>query len=300
MGTVLVGIELGGTKVIVGSSEDGRSLTHRHRIPTTDPSSTFDAIRAVLEDIESEVRIAAVGIGSFGPLDLRRGSDHFGEVVRSPKGAWSGTNIVKGVTEGRGVPWAIDTDVNVALRAEHAYGAASGESAAYLTVGTGIGGGIWDSGAPVMGANHPEIGHVRVRRLPGDDFEGVCPYHGDCLEGMASGPAIEQRFGRPGDMLEGPALHEARDLAAFYLAGGVAALCSVIPVETVVIGGGLSHMDGFHASVSAALPAVSGGYPPVPFVGGGPAIVPPDLGDDAGVIGAILLARSSSSTSEAS
>jgi fructokinase len=300
MGAIDVGIELGGTKVIVGASENGRDLTHRERIPTTDPSSTFVEIRAALEGLAAHGPIAAVGIGSFGPLDLRHDSNRYGSVVRSPKRTWSGANIVKGVTEGLDVPWAIDTDVNGALRAEHAYGAASGESAAYLTVGTGIGGGIWVRGAPVMGANHPEIGHVRVRRLPGDDFEGVCPYHGDCLEGLASGPAIEQRFGRRGDMLKGPALREARDLAAFYVAGGVVALCSVVPVETVVIGGGVSHMDGFHASVSAALPAVSGGYPPVPFDGDGPVIVPPDLGDDAGVIGAILLAMSVGSISEAS
>lgn len=300
MGTVDVGIELGGTKVVVGASEDGRSLLDRERIPTTDPPTTFDAIRAVLKRIGSGARIAALGIGSFGPLDLRRGGGHYGEIVSSPKGAWSGVDLGGGIAEGLGVPWAIDTDVNAALRAEHAFGAARGDSVAYLTVGTGIGGGIWIGGGPVMGANHPEVGHVRVQRRPGDDFAGICPYHGDCLEGLASGPAIERRFGRAGDRLEGADAIAARDLAGFYVAGGVVAMCSVVPVDRVVIGGGVSHMQGFHGAVAAALPMVSGGYPPIPFDATGPDIVAPDLGDDAGVVGAILLARNARTASVAS
>jgi len=287
--TVDVGIEFGGTKVVVASSGDGRTLDTRVRIPTTEPHETLGAVRAEVSRIREGHPVAAIGIGSFGPIDLREGSAAFGTILRSPKVAWNGAQVGQSFSDDP-VPWSIDTDVNAALRAERAFGSAVGEAAAYVTVGTGIGGGIWVGDGPVHAANHPEIGHLRVKRYRGDDFAGVCPYHGDCLEGLASGPAIEARYGAPAHSLSGEEAIRARDLVAFYVAGGVVGVCSVVPVECVIIGGGVSHMDGFHEAVHAALPALSAGYPPVPFAGGGPRIEPPTLGDDAGVVGAILLA----------
>ncbi|MEN8239352.1 MAG: ROK family protein, partial [Actinomycetota bacterium] len=164
------------------------------------------------------------------------------------------------------------------------------ENVAYYTVGTGIGGALWSAGGVLRGANHSEIGHVRVPRHPDDEFGGSCPFHGDCLEGMASGTAIRDRWGVPADA---PGVNAVAmlDLEAWYLAHAVATMCAVIPVEQVIIGGGVAKMAGFHASVADALVSASGGYPAVPFASGGPAVLPPGLGDDAGVIGAIELAR---------
>jgi fructokinase len=294
--TVDVGIEFGGTKVVVASSGDGRTLDTRVWIPTTEPHETLRAVRAEVSRIREGHPVAAIGIGSFGPIDLREGSDGFGTILRSPKVAWNGVQVGQSFSDDP-VPWSIDTDVNAALRAERTFGSAIGETGAYLTVGTGIGGGIWVGDGPVHAANHPEIGHLRVERYRGDDFGGVCPYHGDCLEGLASGPAIETRFGAPAESLRGDEAIVARDLIAFYIAGGIVGLCSVVPVECVIIGGGVAHMAGFHEAVRAAVPGVSAGYPPVPFDGEGPRIEAPALGDDAGVIGAILLAMRARSVS---
>ena len=287
-----IGVELGGTKIVVGSSSGGRTLDGRTRIPTTEPEPTLAAIRAAITELSGSADVAAIGIGSFGPLDLRHGSVHFGSIVRTPKPGWSGIDVITGVMGDLDVPVAIDTDVAAALRSEHRWGAAGTATAAYATVGTGLGVALWSHGRIVDRLNHSEIGHIRVPRHRSDDFEGVCPYHGDCLEGMASGPAIEARWGAPGHMLEGETLMAARDLEAWYLAHGIAGMGAVVPVETVVLGGGVSHMEGLHAAVSVALPDAAGRYPPIPFAEGGPKVVPPDLGDDAGVLGAIDLARS--------
>lgn len=286
-----IGVELGGTKIVVAASPGGRQLSGRIRIPTEDPQSTLEAVRRAIEDLAGDNNIAAIGIGSFGPLDLRKDRPTFGTIVRTPKPAWSGVDVVSEVAGDRGIPVALDTDVAAALRAEHRWGAATTTTAAYATVGTGLGVALWSHGRIVEGLNHSEIGHIRVPRHESDTFAGVCPYHGDCLEGMASGPAIASRWGAPAQSLSPKVLSVAREFEAWYLAHGIAGMGAVVPVETVVLGGGVAHMDGFHAAVAAALPEASGLYPPIPFAEGGPAIVPPGLGDDAGVLGAIELAR---------
>jgi fructokinase len=288
--SVDVGIELGGTKVVVAASTGGATLSHRARIDTTDPVSTLAAVRRAVAGIASSAPISAIGIGSFGPLDLRPQSPGYGTIVRTPKAGWSGVDVLTGVTAGLDVPTAIDTDVNAALRGEHAHGAGRIDSVMYLTVGTGIGGGIWAGGGIVEGANHPEMGHVTVPTRPGDDFPGVCPYHGRCLEGMASGPALEARYGRPPEALAPHDAEAASDLVAHYLAHGIVSMCSVIPVMRVIIGGGVANLPGLRERVVSGLPDASGLYPPIPFAEGGPEIVAPGLGDDAGVVGAIELA----------
>jgi len=286
-----IGVELGGTKIVVASSPGGRELSGRTRIDTEDPEATLAAIRRAIEKLAGDTTIAAIGIGSFGPLDLRADSSAFGTIVRTPKPGWSGVNVVRGIVGDSDVPVALDTDVGAALRAEHRWGAADTPTAAYATVGTGLGVALWSGGRIVEGLNHSEIGHIRVPRSEADTFAGVCPYHGDCLEGMASGPAIAARWGAPAHSL-GPEIFEvARDLEAWYLAHGIASMSAVVPVETVVLGGGVSHMAGLHAAVFDALDEASGLYPPIPFAEGGPSIVPPRLGDDAGVLGSIELAR---------
>ena len=287
-----VGIELGGTKVVVGASRGGNSLTDRLRIDTREPDQTLADVRAALRRIAGTADVAAVGIGTFGPVDLRPGSASFGTITNTPKPLWSGVDVFAGILmdlEGR--PAAIDTDVNAALIGEHVWGAADTDTAAYLTIGTGIGGGIWANGGLVRGSNHPEVGHVAVRRHPDDEFPGSCPYHGACLEGMASGTALAARFGTRAEDMDANTAEQARNLAAFYVADGIVTMCSVVPVETVVIGGGVAHMGGFHDGVRRAVAAIAAGYPPVPFDEAGPTIVAPALGNDAGVLGAIELAR---------
>ncbi|MGI9643144.1 MAG: ROK family protein [Acidimicrobiia bacterium] len=292
MSTLLdIGIELGGTKIVVAASTGGRDLTGRIRILTEEPQSTLAAVRSAIDDLAGSASVAGIGIGSFGPLDLRRESPAYGTIVRTPKPNWSGVDVVYGIVGDRDVPVAVDTDVAAALRAEHRWGAATTPTAAYATVGTGLGVALWSHGRIVEGLNHSEIGHIRVPRHAEDTFAGVCPYHGDCLEGMASGPAIGARWGAPAQSLSPATLAAALELEAWYLAHGIAGMGAVVPVETVVLGGGVAHMEGLHAAVADALPAASGDYPPIPFAEGGPAIVPPGLGDDAGVLGSIELAR---------
>jgi fructokinase len=261
------------------------------RIPTGEPESTLRAVRAAIREVADGHTILGIGIGSFGPLDLRPDSPAFGTIINTPKPGWSGVDVVRGVVGDSRVPTAVDTDVAAALRAEHHWGAAKTSTAAYATVGTGLGMALWSDGHVVDGANHSEIGHIRVPRHPDDDFPGVCPYHGDCLEGMASGPAMASRWGAPAESLDDALVAEALKMEAWYLAHGIASMCAVVPVETVVIGGGVAHMPGLHDAVRSALPDASGMYPPIPFAEGGPVVVPPALGDDAGVLGAVELAR---------
>ncbi|MCL1595035.1 MAG: ROK family protein [Actinomycetia bacterium] len=286
-----VGVELGGTKIVVGTSTGGPDLEARTTIATGEPESTLGAVRDAIVSATRGRSLSGVGIGTFGPIDLRPSSPNFGRLVNTPKPGWSGVDIVRGVRGKLETPIALDTDVNAALLAEHRWGAATADEAAYLTIGTGIGGGVWAGGGVISGANHPEIGHLRVPRHPNDSYAGGCPYHGGCLEGMASGSAINERWGSPADAL-GPGTDEAVAMISWYVAQGIAGLCAVVPVTQVVVGGGVSRLPEFHTAIAGHLEEVTGGYPPVPFAEGGPGILSPGLGDDSGVIGAIELSRS--------
>ncbi len=286
-----VGVELGGTKMVIATSPGGTFLAAREEVPTADPDSTLKAVRSVIRDVTDGRPPRALGLASFGPLDLRTHSDRFGELLNTPKPGWSGVNVLHALSEELGVPTAIDTDVNAAVLAEKAWGAGRAyDHVAYLTVGTGVGGGIWSNGGLVRGSNHPEIGHIRVPRRSGDDHVSSCPFHEDCLEGMASGTALRQRWGRGAEDL-GHLTGAATRLEAWYLALGIAGMCSVVPIDIVIIGGGLSKLPDLHTEVATALAEASGSYPPVPFAQGGPIIVQPELGEDSGVLGAIEMAR---------
>jgi len=301
---VLVGVELGGTKILVASSTGasstgGLSIETREQVPTTDPDTTLTAVREAMGRVARGRQIVGLGLAPFGPVDLRRTSTRFGELLSTPKVGWSGINVVEALTGGLEVPVGTDTDVNAALLAEKTLGGGRlYDNVAYLTVGTGVGGGIWTDGRVLHGVNHPEIGHIRVPRHRQDKHESSCPFHGDCLEGMASGAAVEQRWGTSAERLDRLS-DAATRLEAWYLARGIAGLCTVVPVDVVIIGGGLSKLPGLHAHISMELTEASGLYPPVPFAEGGPIVIPPELGDDAGVLGALLLARSATRESVA-
>ncbi len=233
----------------------------------------------------------ALGIAAFGPLDAQPGSPTFGFITTTPKPGWAQTDLAGALRRALGIPVAFDTDVNGAALGEQHWGAAQGlDTFVYLTVGTGIGGGGVVNGRRMRGLLHPEMGHVRVPHdRECDPFPGICPYHGDCLEGLASGPAIEARWGRRGESL--PADHPAWDLEAEYLALGLVNVVCTLSPQRIVLGGGVMKAPSLLQRVRQRVLTLLGGYV-APLAGGlDDYIVPPALGDQAGVLGAIALAQ---------
>ena len=289
--TLFGGIEAGGTKFVcaVGTGpDDVRAIT---RFPTTTPAETLAQAIAFFQ--AQPAPIAALGIGSFGPVDLDPASPTYGFITSTPKLAWQQADICGPLRQALGVPVAFDTDVNAAALGEQRWGAAQGaDPVLYLTVGTGIGGGVLVGGRPVHGLLHPEIGHIPVRRDPRvDPFPGVCPYHGDCLEGLAAGPALRARWGQGGDTL--PADHPAWPLEAEYLALGLAACICVFSPRRIVLGGGVMQQVQLFPLVRMRVQSILNGYLAAPAIQEqiDRYIVPPALGDRAGVLGALALAQ---------
>ncbi len=197
------GIEAGGTKFVCLVGDHEGTILAERRLPTRGPRETMADAIAFLREASAADPLQAIGVGAFGPLDLRPGPG-YGRILATPKPGWSGAEIAGPLRDAFGVPVAVDTDVTAAALAEGRWGAARGLATfAYMTVGTGIGVGIVAGGRPLHGLVHPEAGHVSVPRMPGDDFPGVCPFHGSCLEGMASGPAMAARWGVPAEDLSG-------------------------------------------------------------------------------------------------
>lgn len=288
---LVAGIELGGTKAIALIAR-GREIIARERFPTEAPAVTLEAIGDRLEAWQADHgRPAALGIASFGPLGLDRMRADYGHVTSTPKPGWRDTDLVGHFGRRFGVPIGFDTDVNGAALAEYRWGAAQGcDVAAYWTIGTGIGAGLVIGGEPVHGLVHPELGHLRVRRAPGDDFAGVCPYHRDCLEGLASGPAIGARTGMDGAAIGDD--HRVWDLVTGELAEAMAMLMLTVSPQRILIGGGVfQHRQPLLARIRARTAELLNGY----VAGVGEAeladiIAPPGLGDLAGPLGAIALA----------
>lgn len=274
------GVEAGGTKFVCAAGTGPEDLI-REPVPTTTPAETLDRAARFFE----RHKIAALGIASFGPLDLDPRSPTFGYITTTPKPGWSEVDLRGHLQRALGVPAAIDTDVNAAALAEHRWGAAQGlDNLLYLTIGTGIGGGALLRGEPLHGATHPEMGHLRIPHdRIADPFPGCCPYHGDCLEGLASGPAMERRWGVKAEAL--PRHHPAWTLEARYLALGLANLVCTLSPRRIIIGGGVMHNLDLFATIRDELKGLLNGYATAPE------IVPPALGDDAGVLGALILAQ---------
>jgi len=292
-GQLVGGIEAGGTKLVcaVGAGPDGiRSET---TIPTAAPDETLGAAVAFFR---AHAPIAALGIASFGPLDLDPASATWGRLTTTPKPGWSGVDLVGPFRRALGVPVAVDTDVNGAALAEHRWGAGRGaDPFVYVTVGTGVGGGAIVHGRALHGLAHPEMGHLRVPRDPrADPFPGACPYHGDCLEGLASGEAIRRRWGARGETL--PADHPAWDLEARYLALGVVAVIAVLSPRRIALGGGVMRAPRLLPRVRQGVVELLGGYLDVPALRGAGEdyLVVPALGHRAGVLGALALAAAAS------
>lgn len=281
---MLAGIEAGGTKFVLAVGPAPDAIIARTAIPTRDPATTLAAAAAWLAD---HGPFDALGIGSFGPVELDRSSPRWGHITTTPKPGWADCDIAGHFARRFGVPVGFDTDVNAAALAE--YSAARPEGCtwlAYLTIGTGIGGGLIIDGRPVHGAAHPEMGHFFPRRHPEDrDFAGVCPHHGDCLEGLASGPAIAARWGA--SLSELPADHPARAIIADYIAQACHMLFAVTAAERVVLGGGVTATPGLVPAVAARAQALGAGYLPGTQRH---RVLPPHWGDRAGITGALMLA----------
>ena len=287
------GVEAGGTKFVcvIGTGPD--DIAETARIDVAGPVETIEAaLDFFRRALASGTRLDAIGIGSFGPVEVRRASPRYGFITSTPKQGWSGTDVVGPFAAALGIPVGFDTDVNAAALAEGRWGAARGLSSfVYLTLGTGIGGGAVVEGSLLHGLVHPEMGHIAVPRRPDDSFAGVCPFHGDCFEGLASGPAVGARFGRRAEHLEGADQLAAAELVGFYLAAGVRSIVYALAPERVVVGGGLASMPGVLAAAQAELSAQLNGYPGLTEHGARTFLVPAELGDRAGPAGTLILAE---------
>ncbi|HEU0086230.1 MAG TPA: ROK family protein [Pseudonocardiaceae bacterium] len=293
MGLRLGGIEVGGTKVVCLVGADPEHITARARIPTGTPTQTLAQVIAFFQQQVAEGGpLAAIGIASFGPVELRRSHPRYGFITTSPKPGWTEVDLVGPIRAALGAPVGFDTDVNGAALGEGRWGVARGlDSFVYLTVGTGIGGGAVLEGRIARGLVHPEMGHLSVARQPGDDFPGICPYHADCLEGMASGPAIAARWRRPPEQLHGEELRVAVEWEVAYLAAGLRAIVYTLAPQRIVIGGSVSALPGLFPLVRAQLVKCLAGYPGLPEHTADDFIVPPALGPLAGPAGALVLAE---------
>lgn len=282
------GVELGGTKCVCGIGAGPDDLRVRV-IPTTTPDETLtEVIRFFL----AERPLRALGVGCFGPVDLSPGSSTWGRIRSTPKPGWSGVDVAGRLEATVGVPVVFDTDVNAAALGEQRWGEGRAVSDfSYVTVGTGIGAGLVVNREILHGLTHPEFGHVNVPhdRLR-DPFQGTCPYHGDCLEGLASGAALEARWGLPAQQLSEP---EVWRLEAEYLAYGLIDLLYVSSPQRIILGGGVMKADGLLTAVQQRIIELVGGYIDTPRLRSArePFVVRPALGDRAGVLGALALAQ---------
>ena len=286
---LFAGVELGGTKCVCTLAYGPDAVVDRRTVPTTTPAETLSAIGAILSNWERDHGFVAIGIASFGPLDLDPGSNRYGRITSTNKPGWPGADV-RGILSARfSVPVGFDTDVNGAALAEIRWGSGQGLSDfAYVTVGTGVGVGLIVHGRPTRGIGHSELGHIRVPRLPADQVKSACSYHDDCVEGLASGPALRARLdGRPpshlspDDPVWDPIVHT---LAAMCHA----LVCATGPYRIAMGGGVVSGQPHLLDRVNAALIESLAGYMPLP--GGGDYIVAPRLGDLAGPLGSIALA----------
>jgi fructokinase len=273
----------------VGTGPDDLQLT---TVPTTSPQATIDQIIAFFRD-QAGRELSAVGVGAFGPVDLHPESPTFGFITSTPKVGWQQYDLAWTLYRALQVPIGFDTDVNAAAAGEARWGAGRGlPNFLYLTVGTGIGGGALVNGEVIHGLLHPEMGHIRIPHdLGADPFPGSCPYHKDCLEGLASGPAMQARWGKRAQEL--PADHPAWVLEALYLALGLATwVCTVSP-ERILLGGGVMQQASLFPMIRKELLRLLNGYidakPLLKEIDS--YVAPPELGSRAGVLGAMVLAE---------
>jgi fructokinase len=281
-------VEAGGTKFMVGIATGPDDVREIIRIGTEMPDATIAAtIDWLQQAAKKHGALASIGIASFGPAELDRTAANWGYITTTPKAGWSQTDFAARIQKALGVPVGFDTDVNGVALAESRWGASQGQRlSVYITVGTGIGGGVILNGVPLHGLSHPEMGHMRPQRHPDDlAFKGVCPFHGDCLEGLASGPAIKARWGA--SLSELPHDHPAHDVIAWYLAQLAINVQAMMEPGRIVLGGGVMATTGLIERVRAITTQLGANY----FRGkANDIITAPGLGNRAGLLGGLALA----------
>lgn len=285
---VFVGIETGGTKILARLAAADGTVLADVRLPTGDPETALaELLNTVNANTPAGAQVAGIGLASFGPLVIDPDSADYGAMLATPKPGWSGFNLGLRLSEALKAPVAIDTDVNLAAVAEQALGAGRGlQTVAYVTVGTGIGGGLAIDGRTLKGGLHPEIGHIRVRRAQYDPMPSRCGFHPDCAEGLAAGPALGAR-------LNGRRLEEApevRALAADYLGQLCATLLLAWSPQRIVLGGGVMGVVGLIPEIEARMRLELNGYGAGVVAGEGGYLVAAEL-EDAGLEGALIMAR---------
>lgn len=282
------GVEMGGTKCVLTLADGPEEVREREVIATSSPADTLGRIERVLGSWKTNGCLDALGIGSFGPIDVDEGSATYGHVLSTPKPGWAGANVARPLQRAVGVPTSFDTDVNGAALAEMQWGSGRGfDDFAYVTVGTGVGVGLIVDGKPTRGFGHCELGHIRVARLPGEDWPGSCPFHGDCVEGLASGSALRARFGEELDGLG--ADHPVWDGVAWTLAQLCHAIvCGGAPRRIAIGGGVIERQPHLLERIEASLVDSLNGFIKLPA--DGRYVRAPELGNQAGPLGAIALA----------
>jgi fructokinase len=287
------GIEAGGTKFVCAVGSGPEDIRAEIRFATTNPQETLGQAIDFFQQYHRETPLEALGIASFGPVDLAPGSETYGFITKTPKPGWSDTDVAGVIGRALNIPIGFDTDVNGALLGEYRWGAAQGlENSIYLTIGTGIGGGAMVRGNLVHGLVHPEMGHMRLPHdLAQDPYPGKCPFHGDCFEGLAAGPAVGERWGQKAETL--PPDHPAWDLEAHYIAQALHILICVYSPQRIILGGGIMNQQQLFPLVRQKVADSLNGYVQHPVILDDieSLIVPPKLGNQAGVLGSIALAQ---------
>ncbi|MBM7542822.1 ROK family protein [Amphibacillus cookii] len=281
---MLGGIEAGGTKFIGAVCDNELSIIDRVEIPTTTPNETFKH----LFDFFDKYQLNSLGIGSFGPIGINKNKADYGYLLSTPKKGWANFDFLGEIKKRYSVPYVWTTDVNAAAYAEIKRGAAKGKkSCIYLTVGTGIGGGAVFKDQLLQGFNHPEMGHIFVKRHESDDYWGCCPYHKDCLEGLASGSSLIGRTGKLGEMID---KHDPIwDKQAYYLAQALVNYAMVLSPEIIVLGGGVMKQNHMIGRIRKEFDRLLNGYVTLPSTE--EYIVPWSLSGESGIVGALLLAQ---------
>lgn len=281
------GLEAGGTKMVCAIGDENGNILDRVQFDTLSPDVTMPK----MIDFFKKHNIVSLGISCFGPVDLNKKHDTYGSVLKSTKVKWSDYNIVKRFKEELNIPVGFDTDVNGACLAEAIYGAGKGlDNVIYFTIGTGIGVGVYLNGKLQHGLLHPEGGHINIKKHPNDKYDGCCIFHKDCLEGLASGPAIEGRYHQKGETLSSN--KEFIDLESYYLAQGVCSAIYSYSPEIIILGGGVMHTPGLIEEVRKKVLTMLNGYIQASEVTNNidKYIVLPGLKDNAGALGSIKLA----------
>lgn len=280
-------LEAGGTKMVCAIGDESGKIYEQVSIPTETPEITMPKLISYFE----ERKIEALGIGCFGPIDPDKKSETYGYITSTPKLAWANYNIVGTMEKSLKVPVGFDTDVNGSVLGEVTFGQAKGKKCVvYVTIGTGVGAGVYIEGKLLHGMLHPEAGHILLTQREDDTYEGICPYHKTCLEGLATGPAIQARWGRKAAELKDDA--RVWDLEAYYIAQALVDYILILSPQMIILGGGVMHQEQLFPQIRSYVEKMMNGYIKTKEMADlDHYIVPASLHDDQGIMGALELGR---------